>query len=208
MVDDTGGAPDAPVVRLYTKRWWWIPAAFFGSLFVLVGAAALIGDVRNHGHDTLWAFMAVVIGIVPMLLGLYYLITPIPLLLMDQLGISYQTFPLIIEGVRWEDIAAIRAFKYRYSIVRPNLRAARLVLNLDIRKAVAAAYGNRPSLTWTFAGADLPITPERMVEQIRRFHSVKYEDQYAAASAAPVRHTSIARGPSTRHATRSTKHGR
>lgn len=207
MAGDQAGVPveaSQTPVRLYTKRWWWIPAAFFGSLFVLVGAAVLVGGASNHRHDIVWAVTSVVIGIMPMLLGLYYLVTPIPLLLIDQLGISYQSFPLVIQSVRWEDIEAVRAVKYRYSIVHPNVRAARLVINLIIKRAAVAVYGNRPGLIWTFAGADLPVTPEQLVEQIRRFHQIKYDDQYAATSARPPG----PRGPSTRHAARSIRHGR
>lgn len=165
-------------VKFYTRRWRYLPAALMGSLFAIVGATTFLGENSHGMRDILIGIGCVAVGMLPVLLGLYYLFTPIPLLSVDQIGMSFQKHPFVVERVRWEDVEAIRTYRPRTYPRFLHRRDTELWLNMTFTPQAAVAYRNQRWMFWRFTLADQPAPPEAIVEQIRRFHAVKYVDQY------------------------------
>lgn len=170
-----------PVFRMYTRRLPWLPAAIIGSLFLLVGLAMAL-DPRAHNPvaDRIGGVLCILIGAPVALYAFYFLITPTPVLRLDSTGMTYRAFPFGIRRARWEDVDSLKATTSVY--VGRNTRGRKkpeLTIYLTLKPHVLSSYGGHGRLYWRFDPDDLSRAPEEVVEQIRRFHPVSYDDQFA-----------------------------
>jgi hypothetical protein len=170
-----------PVFRMYSSRWQALFPALIGSLFLLVGVGMVLDPrTRYSGEavkDVVAGVFCILMGSAAALYGYYYVLTPIPVLRVDSTGMTYRGPPFAIRRVRWDDVDSLRAVKcapFRRGILDKN-PALTVYITLNPHAFTVRGKG---MLYWRFDPADLTKAPEEVVEHIRRFHAVDYDDQF------------------------------
>ncbi|HEU5440414.1 MAG TPA: hypothetical protein VFU88_14070 [Ktedonobacterales bacterium] len=171
---------DDRVIKLYNMR-----ARAMAPLAVLVIGAlftwALLsyfvwpsdtGDSRpwgEHNALTLVASLVVLLALGALLLViLYWLVTPLPLLRLDESGITYQPYPLVFRTVQWADVRSIWASTSKLRI------GEQLRVNFRLRPASAEGGNERTQVEFRISSVALPVSPEEILRLIGQYHHVLY----------------------------------
>lgn len=105
------------------------------------------------------------------LMGLYWMLTPLPMIELNATGMMYQRLPLMRRNVRWDDVSDINAFTTSWkSYFR---RVTQLILTIRLKPHAALLYQGREQLVWKFGPALLPVPLDGVVRDIERYHHVK-----------------------------------
>lgn len=125
-------------------------------------------------QPTYTAFFVVVTTLLAavVLVTIYWLVTPVPLLFADEDGMTIQAWPLIKRTVAWADVYSINAVKTSATV---NLvRNVTLSLWIRLKPHSVAAYGGKSQLTWRLRQPLLSIPAEEVVRLLRAYHKVTY----------------------------------
>jgi hypothetical protein len=124
--------------------------------------------VGNEPFKTLLASLLIAWCVAGFLLCLYWMLTPLPLLVVDEYGLVYQGHPLVQRTIVWADVDTIFAFYYR------DWRSASLTLEFHLKPYAVAAYGNKPRVKLGISPFLLPMHTEELVGRLRGYHAVDY----------------------------------
>jgi hypothetical protein len=171
---------DDRVIKLYNMR-----ARAMAPLAVLVIGAlftwALLsyfvwpsdtGDSRpwgEHNPLTFVASLVVLLALAALLLVvLYWLVTPLPLLRLDESGITYHPYPLVFRTVQWADVRSIWASTSRLRI------GEQLRVNFRLRPTIAEGGNEGTQVEFRISSMALPVSPEEILRLIGQYHHVLY----------------------------------
>jgi hypothetical protein len=130
------------------------------------------GDPRpwaEHNPLTFVASLVVLLALVALLLVvLYWLVTPMPLLRLDESGITYHPYPLVFRTVQWADVRSIWASTSRLRF------GEQLRVNFRLRPAPGQATNDRAVVDFRISSMTLPVSPEEVVRLIGKYHHVLY----------------------------------
>lgn len=163
---------------MYTKRWQLLPAAFFGGIFLAISIVVMLGGTVRGIPQVIGMMVLCICSAFISLFGFYWALTPVPLLLVNDGGIAFQEFPLVLRRVCWEDVNKVRAIKGRVFSHGKYRRDPDLTIHIALDSQAAARYGGHQRFAWTLRSADLALLPEEIVANLRRFHDVEYQDIY------------------------------
>jgi hypothetical protein len=101
------------------------------------------------------------------LAGLYWAVTPAPLLELSATGALYHSFPLfpfVKQTLSWTDIANISAVK----------TGSRMELWVTVKPHAAVFSGSKPERRVRISQGLLPLSGDKLVQRLRRYHNVTY----------------------------------
>ena len=172
--------PEAPALTLYANRFGHLVRVILASLLLVTpGVSLLFGGSKNNLLQEILGVISLVLAGGVLLYSIYYVVTPIPLLRLDSTGLSYQRFPLMIRRIRWEDVEDISAIRDEEKRRGKSNHLPRLMVKIAIKPEAVAAYKGRHEFSYMLPFTDLFVSPKNIVEYIRRFHTVNYQDLYA-----------------------------
>jgi hypothetical protein len=102
---------------------------------------------------------------------LYWTLTPVPLLLVDERRLVFQRWPLMRRTIAWADVASLMAFKRTFFVYG---RHTTFTLQVRLKPHAVAAYRNRQQLKVAISQVLLPIPVEELVRLLRRYHRVTF----------------------------------
>jgi hypothetical protein len=171
---------EAPALTLYSNRFGHLLRVILTTLLLVTpGVSLLFGGSKNNPLQEILGVISLVIAGGLLLYSLYYLVTPIPLLCLDRTAFSYQRFPLIVRRIRWENIEHISAIREGDKRRDKSKQLPHLVVKNSIKPEVILAHKGPHEFSYTLLYKDLIVSPEKLVEFIRRFHTVSYQDLFA-----------------------------
>jgi hypothetical protein len=142
----------------------------FALLFAVMVALAVVAFDRDPTNGRMELGLSL-FG-TGLLFMLYWALTPVPLLLVDETRLVFQRWPLIRRTIAWADVASLMAFKRTFFVYG---RHTIVTLQVRLKPHAVAAYGNRQQLNVAISQVLLPIPVEELVRLLRRYHRVTYE---------------------------------
>jgi hypothetical protein len=108
-----------------------------------------------------------------MFVGLYWVFTPSPLLLLDPTRIVYQPIPFFKRTVRWDDIDLIEvANRAASSSVYASKLPPPIKLHILIKPQARSAYHGKSALTFVINRFLLNIPRREFLTLLRQYHEV------------------------------------
>ena len=102
---------------------------------------------------------------------LYWMLTPVPLLLVDKTELVFRRWPLIKRTIAWADVASVTAGKTTYFV---SGRHTIFTLRVRLKPHSVTAYGNKSELRLAMSQVLLPIPVEEVVRLLRQYHKVTF----------------------------------
>lgn len=158
-----------------------------GFALVLLGVVALFGWMLlgSFPYDGLnaWAFQqpvkSALLGPLAAFIALgalvcmYWVVTPLPYLAVDETGLTLRRLPFVKRTVTWADVEDITALKD--FVPYGFWRLVFLTLSVDLKPQAVGAYGGKSEVKLGFLlQMLLPISVEEVVTLMRRYHSVDF----------------------------------
>jgi len=180
MADET---PTATSVRLHANRISGFEFALAGGLFVaaglLIAGPALMALVSRTGpltpemiYDAVTGGLMLLVFGVLAVLGLYWLLAPVPLIALDATGLVYRPFPFMRCIVRWEDTEGIGVIVTRTPRTGPPRPNTGLRLIFVLTPEAEAAYPGREDVTFTLNRLLLPMSVDNFLSILERYRPV------------------------------------
>ena len=172
-------------VKMYANRTRAALGAGMAAIFVITALLFYFivptpADATNpwlyqEPFKTLFFLIWLLVGLVGVVIGLYWMVTPLPLLQLTPLGMVYQQHPFVHRTIWWEDLYSISALTDARTV--RLVRVVSLTLWFTIKPHAAMTYGGRTKLTWTIGQARLPVAVEYVERLIARYHTVRIVDR-------------------------------
>ncbi|HEU4782998.1 MAG TPA: hypothetical protein VFS83_06650 [Ktedonobacterales bacterium] len=172
-----------PTVNLYATRWKPFLAAivFAGGividlLFYFVWPTPVITTTPWEYQEptkTILFIVALLICAVFVLLGLYWTVTPIPMLQLSESRLVYHPFPLPTRTIYWADVALISAFAAKRD-TSLFTRATFLTLSFMFKPHDTLAHVDQQSIELDINLGTLSLRAEDLVRLIRNYHEVQF----------------------------------
>jgi hypothetical protein len=147
------------VVKIYASHAKTLLAASFCGIFAAgaclyyfvwpTPSVATNPWIYQEPFKTAFFIIWLLLSMAGFLAGLYWTVTPMPILQLDTTGLIYQPYPLKKRSVYWADLHGISVFKQSATITL--VRIVRLTLWFHIKPHTVFAYGSRSRLEWSIA---------------------------------------------------------
>lgn len=161
-----------PPLEIYYSRLKAGAMALFFAAFVAIAVGALLvptPPLDANGRLVIGVWIAVLA--VGLLLPLYWVFTPLPLLVVDTHELTWQPNPWVRRTVAWADVSSITATKSAFFIYAPHVT---LMLVVRLKSDAVAAYGNKPLIGLDISALLLPMPLDDVVRMLRDYHEVTY----------------------------------
>lgn len=172
-------------VKVYANRARAALGAGIAAIFVITALLFYFivptpADTTNpwlyqEPFKTMFFLIWLLAGLVGIVLGFYWTVTPVPLLQLNALGMVYQPYPFVHRTIWWEDLYGISALTDSRTV--RLVRVVSLTLWFTIKPHAAMTYGGRTKLKWTIGQARLPVAAEDVERLIARYHTVRIADR-------------------------------
>ena len=173
--------PEAPALTLYANRFGHLVRVILASLLLVTpGVSLLFGGSKNNLLQEILGVISLVLAGGVLLYSIYYVVTPIPLLRLDSTGLSYQRFPLMIRRIRWEDVEDISAIREARKRRSKEKQRPDLMIKISLKLETTSKYKGHHEFSFILRSTDISfVSSKKIVEYMRRFHAVNYQDLYA-----------------------------
>lgn len=171
-------------MKIYASR---VKAAGFAVLAIGLGALAVWALVDSSSYVGPYAWRitqqpikSMVFGLLAAfaafgaLLFLYWIITPLPFLVVDETGLTFQRWPFVNRTVAWADVEDITAVKT--SVPNYFWKLVTLTLWVSLKPQAVGDYGGKPEVKLNLPQFLLPIPVEDLVKHLERYHAVTFSD--------------------------------
>jgi hypothetical protein len=173
-------APPTPV-SLYATRWKPLLAALFFAGGVVVDVlykfvwptpvATAQPWMYQEPAKTVVFFLLLLVLAAFIVLGLYWTLTPRPLLQLTSTHLVYRPFPFPTRTIAWEDVDHVIAIAMRRD-TSPVTHATFLTLGITLKRGRVGAYGGRQPLHLDLNLSNFSLQADELIHLIRSYHEV------------------------------------
>lgn len=169
-------------ISLYATRWKTFLAAMFfvGCLvvdvlycFVWPTPAVTSQPWAYQEPGKTISFIVVLLLLAPLIvLGLYWTLTPIPLLYLSAASLLYRPFPLPTRTIYWDDVEYVTAFAMRRD-TSPLTHATVLALSFTLKPDRLYAYRGQQRLQLDINLSTLSLHADDLIQMIRTYCDIQ-----------------------------------
>ncbi len=173
----------SPTVNLYATRWKPFLAAILFAGGVVIDLLAYFAWPTPVITATPWEYqeptktilfiVVLLICAVFVLFGLYWTVTPIPMLQLSESRLVYHPFPLPTRTIYWADVALISAFAAKRD-TSLFTRATFLTLSFMLKPRDALTDVDQQPIELDINLGTLSLRAEELVRLIRNYHEVQF----------------------------------
>ncbi len=167
---------------LYATRWkTFLAAMFFAGCLVVDLLYYFVWPtpaITNHPEayqepTKTIMFIVVLLFLAPLIaLGLYWTLTPLPLLELSTASLIYRRFPLPTRTIYWDDVERVSACAMRRD-TSPLTHATILTLWFTLKPDRLSAYQGQQRLDLDINLSTLSLHADDLLQMIRNYHDVQ-----------------------------------